>query len=155
MPKIRELVILDDPTLTYLRGRSKFQFYMPLRLAWNYGPWHRQLTVPIGSHTNGASIPRLLQGLLPVLDDTLVAGAVHDYLASTPGTGVGRAEADALAREIKRRGNVPGWRAWTIWLGTRAVGWIKWHGAVESVNVPPEPAVRLDPARGGPGYEGG
>ena len=72
---------------------------------------------------------------------------MHDYLASTSASGVGRAEADALAREIKRQGNVPAWRAWTIWLGARAFGWLKWHGDLDSRDLAAAP---LDPAREAP-----
>ena len=42
MPAIRDLLILDDLNLTYLRGRSKFKVGQPFRIAWNYGRWHRR-----------------------------------------------------------------------------------------------------------------
>jgi Protein of unknown function (DUF1353) len=146
VPSIRDLIVLDDPVLTYRRGRSKFRVAAPLRLAWNYGSWHRRLTVPPGADTNGPSV-------VPFFDDSLIAATVHDYLASTRGTSVGRAEADALAREIKRRGNVSGWRAWLGWLGARAFGWLKWHGDVDSRETTAD--GRIDPAREAPACEGG
>ena len=149
MPAIRDLLILDDLDLTYLRGRSKFKVGQPFRLAWNYGRWHRRLTVPIGSDTNGASIPRILQSLLPVLNDCLIAGAVHDYLASSP------APASAAPRPTRWRArssagatSPPGARGY---LARRPrLGWVKWHGDVDSREIPAD--GRLDPAREAPAY---
>ena len=148
MPPVKNLLVLDDLNLTYLRGRSKFKVGQPFRLAWNYGDRHRRATIPVGSDTNGPSVPVAFQWLLPVINDGLIAAAFHDWAASTPGSGIGRAEADAVDREIKRRGNVARWRAWLAWAVVRALGWTKWHGAAESVNVGFEGfTTRLDPGR--------
>jgi hypothetical protein len=43
----------------------------------------RMITIPAGFPTDGASVPRWLQGLFPAIGDHLLADVIHDYLYTT------------------------------------------------------------------------
>lgn len=127
--KITDIEFPSEYPLIFLRGRRKFRVAEDLWVRYKVNGVQRHVVVPYGQYTNGPSWPTLLQGLFPILNDSLIAAIYHDHLASTPTSGVPRAEADALSREMKLAGDVTWLRAWAEWVAVRCVGWIKWHGA--------------------------
>lgn len=91
------------------------------------GGW--MFTVPAGTATDGASIPRALWRLCghPLQTPRVYAALVHDYLYGGGGPGcVTRAAADAIYRKLLV---ALGWgrvRACTEWAALRMFGWLHW-----------------------------
>lgn len=90
------------------------------------------IVVPLGFHTDLASVPRI-----PVVfdicgDTSTMASVVHDYLyAHHPCT---RAQADAVLREASIVSGVPKWKAWLMWAGVRVGGRSPWFNDINSRN---------------------
>jgi len=80
-----------------------------------------EVTIPEGFITDGASVPRWLQGLYPSYYKYFPAAAVHDYMY---GSGLyDRAVCDALFRDNMRHRLGLSWRYWWVmWAGVRLGG---------------------------------
>ena len=103
------------------------------------------IQVPTGFTTDIASIPRLVQPLIPKEGKYNRPAVVHDDLYSTGnvnGTPITRKQADDVLAEAMRAANVDPDRARLIYLGVRVGGWYPWwkyrraerqHGANRSV----------------------
>lgn len=80
-----------------------------------------EVTVPKGLVTDGASVPRWLQGLYPAYYKYFPAAAVHDYMY---GSGLyERKECDNLFRDNMRYRLKLGWRYWLVmWVFVRLCG---------------------------------
>lgn len=93
----------------------------------------RGITVPSGFSTDGASIPRWLWSVIGAPWDARYARAaiVHDFLyvqrGATKRNRYTRRDADRIFYEIMLDDGVPKWRAWAMWSGVRAGGWIGWN----------------------------
>lgn len=82
-----------------------------------------QITVPAGYRCDLASVPRLLQWIIPK-HELDYAGAVHDYLYELA---YDKAMADAVFYMIARsRGQVGSFRARLAWRAVRYGGWPAW-----------------------------
>jgi hypothetical protein len=88
------------------------------------------IVVPAGFETDGASIPRLLQGILPAWGRWSRAAIIHDYLCraideakpvGVPGWGIvgRRKDADAIFHEAMLVSEVPRPLAWIMWAAVR------------------------------------
>lgn len=88
------------------------------------------IVVPPGFETDGASIPRILQGILPAWGRWSRAAIIHDYLCraldegrpvGVPGWGIvgRRKDADAIFYEAMLVSEVPRPLAWTMWTAVR------------------------------------
>lgn len=87
----------------------------------------RDITVPAGFMSDGASVPRLFWWWLPPWGDVATRAAlVHDWLltlrdAGTPHPGAEtRAEIDRLFYEALLDLGILSWRAWPTYAGVRA-----------------------------------
>ena len=81
--------------------------------------------VPAGFKTDLASIPRPLWSIYP--PSTSRKGAVlHDWCYETRPYGVSRKTADRLLYEGCVSEGLPKARAWVLWVGVRAGGWMFW-----------------------------
>jgi Protein of unknown function (DUF1353) len=89
------------------------------------------ILVPAGFQTDAASIPRLLQGVLPAWGRWSRAAIVHDYLCRAIDGGqrlgiknwgilTSRRQADDVFREAMIVSGVPRALAWIMWLAVRA-----------------------------------
>lgn len=97
------------------------------RIAILVGPlvW-RDIAIPAGFMSDGATVPRLLWWLLPPWGDQATPAAIiHDFICDAldrgepaPG-GSTRAHCDRLFYEALLYLGVPGWRSWLCWLGVR------------------------------------
>lgn len=78
-------------------------------------------TVPAGTVTDGASIPRLFWSLLPPLGRYGYAALLHDYLYQTGA--VSRKETDLVFLAHMKQLGVPFPVRWAMFLAVRGFGW--------------------------------
>ena len=88
--------------------------------------------VPAGFESDGASVPRLLWGVVFPRDDrqALFAALFHDYLYRTHPAGWTRAEADEAFHFLLLEGGVSFIRALRAYLGVRIFGKSAWEAGV-------------------------
>lgn len=89
------------------------------------------ITVPVGTVTDLASIPRILRNVwfLDPNGRSRRPAVLHDYLyrgGDRYGTGMTRAKADRLLRIALQSEGAGRWVAAVFWLGVRAGGWAAW-----------------------------
>jgi hypothetical protein len=90
------------------------------------------IVVPAGFVTDYASIPRLLQAILPPRGKGNRSNIVHDYLYQTapidPRTGrrVTQRAADGVKLAGDRLLGEPWLRRWAMYVGLRLGGWVAW-----------------------------
>lgn len=82
-------------------------------------------SVPAGSLTDFASVPRVMIAFLLTGDTAHEASALHDWLYVSHV--VSRSIADAVLREAAIASGVPTWRAFLIWAGVRIGGGFHWN----------------------------
>jgi hypothetical protein len=80
-------------------------------------------TVPVGFHTDFASVPRIFFWLIPTYGAYTKAAILHDFLCNT--LPISRADADGLFRRAMRELNVPFLRRWMMWAAVRAASGLK------------------------------
>ena len=92
---------------------------------------YRELTVPVGFESDGASVPRFFWRLVfpPGDVQALRAAFLHDFIYRTHPEGWDRAKADDLFYEVLVADGVPKWRAWLAWSGVRLGGASAWNKA--------------------------
>lgn len=83
--------------------------------------------VPAGFRTDGASIPRLLWPIVgsPFAPEVMPAAVRHDFDYRFGATS--RDVADRWFRRTAISEGVAPWRAWLLWSGVRAFGWLYWR----------------------------
>ena len=88
--------------------------------------------VPIGQHTDFASVPRVFVWLLPRYGRYTKAAILHDYLwkVAVP-HGMSRLDADGLFRQSMRELGVPFLRRWMMWAAVRWAALFKQDGRRE------------------------
>jgi len=79
------------------------------------------ITIPAGSPTDGASIPRILWWALPPFGVYWLPAVLHDYLYRE--TLKCRAACDAILLEAMQFRQVPEWKKFLIYRGVRIGGW--------------------------------
>ena len=86
-----------------------------------------EITVPAGFAWDGASIPRILHGILPIWGAHVGAALIHDYLYKTkPCT---REQADQAFRELMVQDGVPPRKARVMYRAVQALGQDRWDAA--------------------------
>ena len=87
-------------------------------------------TLPAGTFTDGASIPRALWWLCghPLQAPRLYAALVHDYLYDGRDPDATRADADDLYRDLQIALGVSRWKAYVEWIVLRIFGRSHWRG---------------------------
>ena len=88
-----------------------------------------RITVPEGSKTDGASIPRALWSVCghPLTSPRVYAAIVHDYIYGGGGPlAMTRADADAVYRDLLVRLGWPKYKAYIEWAAIRACGGSHW-----------------------------
>lgn len=93
-------------------------------------PVERNLVVPSGFESDGASVPRFFwRAVFPPGDPRALEAAIaHDYIYRHHPAGWTRAEADALFLELMLAGGVPEFRALLAFAGVRLFGFLAWRG---------------------------
>lgn len=105
--------------------RGGYPFKLTRPLVYYSANLRRLLRVRAGFLTDLASIPWLVQPLLPRVGRWDRAAVIHDALYATQR--YSRYRCDAILREAMTADGV-GWTArWAIWLGVRVGGWWAWH----------------------------
>lgn len=92
--------------------------------------WHgRELTVPSGFKSDGASVPRLFWRLVFPPEETMaLRGAFfRDYIYRTHLKGWTREEADRMFYDVIVYDGVPKWRAWLAFVAVRYFGRYAWE----------------------------
>lgn len=86
------------------------------------------IRVPVGMHSDGASVPRAFWWLLPPWGEGTRAALIHDYLCNRINQGrphpaaPTRPIADAIFLEALLASGVPPWRARAAYAGVRTYG---------------------------------
>ncbi|HKB41289.1 MAG TPA: DUF1353 domain-containing protein [Gemmataceae bacterium] len=77
--------------------------------------------VPVGEHTDFASVPRVFVWFIPRYGRYTKAAILHDYLCSkvVPAHTISRIEADGIFRQAMRELGVPFLRRWIMWAAVR------------------------------------
>ncbi len=83
------------------------------------------IDVPIGTHTDFTSVPRLLWWIFPRWGKYGNAAVLHDWLYWEQARS--RREADAIMYEAMGVLNVSSWQKIPIYHGVRWFGWIAWR----------------------------
>ena len=115
------LRVYGDLTLAFVGGHT-WKTLGQIVVWWRGG----SLRVPQFVRTDLASIPRLARPFASVAGPWARASVVHDWCYVAQPDGWTRADADALFYWIMRHDGVTAWRAWAMWLGVRAGGWVLW-----------------------------
>ena len=90
----------------------------------------RVIKVPKGFETDGASIPRIFQSLLPIWDKYSRAAIIHDYLYYGLKTfnphkeGLTRKQADYVFLEAMKVSKVNFITRYCLWTFVRIFGWV-------------------------------
>lgn len=81
----------------------------------------QQFTVPDGSSTDFASVPRVLAWLIPRAGDSVPAAILHDHLwrIEAPAGRIAYREADGILRQALRISGVPFVLRWLCWTAVR------------------------------------
>lgn len=88
---------------------------------------NRTITIPAGTLTDLASVPRFPLVYLLAGGTSNAAAALHDGLYQLHLPGIDRQMADAILREASQASGVPGWRRWMMWAGVRMGGGSHWE----------------------------
>ena len=91
--------------------------------------FYRELTVPVGFRSDGASVPRFFWRLVfpPGDAQALRAAFLHDWIYRTHPEGWDRKKADDLFYDVLVADGVPKWRAYLAWSGVRLGGSAAWN----------------------------
>jgi hypothetical protein len=81
----------------------------------------RDFEVPVGEHTDFASVPREFVWFIPRYGRYTKAAILHDHLCSkvVPARTISRIEADGIFRQAMRKDDVPFLRRWIMWAAVR------------------------------------
>ncbi|MDP9652066.1 DUF1353 domain-containing protein [Paraburkholderia caledonica] len=110
-------------------GRGTWRLIAPL--VYQSDVAKQTFTVPKGSLTDFASVPRVMIAFLLTGDTAHEASALHDWLYGSHV--VPRGVADAVLREAALVSGVPAWRAFLLWAGVRiGGGGSHWNGPATS-----------------------
>jgi hypothetical protein len=86
-----------------------------------------EITVPAGSFTDFASIPRIFWSIFPPVGKYATAALVHDYLYREKfDKRFNRKEADDIFLELMTFSGVPSWQAYAMYYAVRLFGKSKW-----------------------------
>ena len=103
--------------------------------------WHitevcgHEFTVPMGTQTDGASIPRFLWRVCghPLEAPRVYAAVLHDWLyAYGSEMGISRSTADSCYRAILRHFGISAWRAYTEYVALRLFGAAHYNKGAEN-----------------------
>lgn len=114
-------MFLSDPELRVVPQSGEWRLahrlvYVPQR--------GKPIAIPAGFVTDLASIPRILQGLIPVNGKHRAAAILHDYLYVTQR--VKRAKADALFLEAMKASGVSFIQSHLMYAAVRVAGGLVW-----------------------------
>lgn len=84
------------------------------------------IDVPIGFHTDFASVPRFLWWIYPPSGEYGQASVIHDYMYRQR-CKFSRILADAIFLDAMQSLNVPFWKRYTMYLGVRVFGWLSFN----------------------------
>jgi hypothetical protein len=108
-PDYEHLRTMYDEAIRY--GESEYEYHV----------------VPAKTDSDGASVPWVFRRLFPRIGGRHFAAALmHDWLYAT-GL-LPRDVADLHFRQAMLYNGVPGWQAWSMYLGVRWGGWVAWRG---------------------------
>ena len=122
------------------RALMESRFLDPLRIEKLNGVWkllaqlrydsaivRARIIVQEGFVSDLASVPRLPFVFWIVGDTAHAAAVLHDMLYQLRLPGIDRSMADAVLFEAMVTHGEPRWRAWSMWMAVRLVGWAAWR----------------------------
>lgn len=118
-----------EPRLRWIKDKRLWRVEDVVCWVWNGG----MIEVPVGFHTDLASIPRPLTLFQPTYGRVNRAAILHDWAYYTRGRvhpefSMTRKEADQLFYKVLVTDGVAKWRAWTMYQAVRLspTNWRKW-----------------------------
>jgi len=108
--------------LLHWLGGNQWELAEPLTVKWR----GQTITVPAGTVTDLASVPRLLRWLVPAVGAWTRGSVIHDWAYGDYPQGWSRADADAALYDLSRRDGTWPVMAWLLWAGVRIGGWAAW-----------------------------
>jgi hypothetical protein len=112
----------DDALLLRAAAAGQWELVCPLVFRTRAG---ESITVPAGFRTDLASVPRLLQGLVPVNGAHRPAAVLHDYLFVVQDRP--RAEVDRIFLDAMEDTGTRATQRWVMWVAVRVGGWLPWR----------------------------
>lgn len=113
-----------DPLIVELIGKNLWKVYKQFEYHVGGYPSDEIITVPVGTTTDFASIPRLLWWLLSPVDKHGKAAVVHDFNYQTQT--YTRKTADDIFREGLVVLEVKMWKVFCMYWAVRLFGWWAW-----------------------------
>lgn len=121
MKAIEEYV---PPCIELMKGWRKLR----LKEVYTIGIFHRQVRIPEGFVSDGASVPWIFSRLVPRMYGTAGAALIHDAVYRQKGHyGLTRKQADDAFRELMVLTGNSRIRATLAWFGVRAGGGFAWR----------------------------
>lgn len=111
-------------TSLIIQDNDGFPFTLMRDLVYKSDVLDAALVIPAGFNTDYASIPAIVQLLLPKVGRYDRAAVLHDYLYTMQFCD--RGTADRVLKEAMKVLHVPGWRIALIYSGVRSGGWVAW-----------------------------
>ena len=121
---------LEDAGLQ--RGTRVFSLETPFRYFSSFGI----ITVPAGTETDGASVPRLFWTIFDPWGEYFGAAVIHDFLYSPGNTEHDRWAADEIFKEAMFNIGVPWYRREPIFRAVRLFGGSSFKGRPPSIFSP-------------------
>jgi hypothetical protein len=113
---------LEDAGLR--RGSRVFRLETVFRYVSSFG----MISVPAGSETDGASVPRVFWNLFDPFGDYFGAAVIHDFLYSPANDEFSRAESDLIFKEAMYNLGIPWYRREVIYQAVRLFGRSSFRG---------------------------
>ncbi|WP_157353867.1 DUF1353 domain-containing protein [Aromatoleum toluclasticum] len=104
-------------------GGEEYKWRLELPLVWEED--NDAIVVPAGFITDLASIPQILQNVIPVNGRHRAAAVLHDYLFVTQERT--RRETDALFLRAMVASGVPSVQRYAMYAAVRLGGWLPWR----------------------------
>jgi hypothetical protein len=108
-----------------IKGKRKFEVYVPFKYHVGKYPSDEILTVPIGFKTDLASIPRLIWPIVAPTDEYAKAAVLHDWMYFK---GMySRKESDRIFNEAMKVLETPKWKRLLVYFFVRTCSWWSWR----------------------------
>ena len=113
-----------EPILSWRAEERQWVVEAPFAAVWH----SKTVKVPMGFHTDLASVPRLFRSLIPQVGRHIQPAIVHDLLYRHPWTreGLSRGQVDQMFLDGMETVRVGWMRRWAMYSAVRAAGWASW-----------------------------
>ena len=121
-------VIYSGPAITEFHPKTEHKgWYFSVHEAFTVRWKDKTLMIPKGFETDLASIPTILQSIIPLVGNHLQAAIVHD-LCYRAKVGISKNDADEMFYDSMRDLGVGWLKAQTMYRAVRMFGWLSFKG---------------------------